>query len=484
MLSAVKPGSQMLQAFEKILFQRFQDAGGNQKSVNFSSGNPGFDPFVPAIEAARGAHSDHLIKIYGSDFGLRTEREALLPFCEGLKISPESEVLSARHIIPGMGVTFLFAALMETIGSRAAKEKPGQAPIILMTSPSYGLFAMQGEPFGMKVETVALRKENGWNIDPEVLDRRIKELNAMPGQFVAAFNHINPHNPMGTVEPPETTQAVARVLHANNVFGIDDLAYLGQEYERWAVPLAAYNFENSASLFSLSKTYGAPGLRSGFACAPADVIEDIARVVTRTIQCVPHSARAALVATYSTANDEQRRAYISANREGYQAKYQLVRAFVNGVHAIEDVGEQRRSYINRLFREIFGDHRIANRILENGMPGLEIVNEDIQSGYFAVLRIKDAKDYYYGEQRLDNSFKLSAAMIDQGRVLPLPMMCALAEEQLSDSVRVTFGISDRKIVRGLRGIAHVVNAMSESPDKELQKNINERGLAFGPEFES
>lgn len=482
MLKAIGPGSEMLRVFDELLFRRFSSLGGNQP-VNFSSGNPAFDPFPPALEASRGAHSDYIMRIYGSNFGVRSEREMMVPFCENLKISPKDQPLDAKHIMPGMGVTFLYAALLETIAVKAAEEKPGKTPIVLMTSPSYGLFAMQGEPFGMRVETVRLSEENKWQIDPEALDRRIKELNTIEGQYVAAFNHINPHNPMGTVEVPEVTQGIARVLRANNVFGIDDLAYLGQEYGQQAVPLAAFDFENSASLFSLSKTYGAPGLRAGFACAPTDVIESLSHVVTRTIQCVPHPTRAALSATYSPANDDARRAYIAVNREGYKQKYQIVQAFVKGIDNIGPLSNERREQINNLFRQGFGDVNVANKILSNGVTRLKIVNDHVQSGYFSVLKLEGVNDRFYGTQRLDNSFKVSAALIDQGRILTLPMMCALAEEQLSDSVRITFGLSDARIVRGLRGVMKTMAALTESPDAERQKELEARGFAFEQHFD-
>ncbi len=481
MVSEKKPGFALYRAFEELLARRFRAA--TRYGINLSSGNPAFKPFAPAVAAAEAALRDFRMQIYGNPHGDCQIRKALLPFCEEAGLAPAAGGLTEKHILPGMGSTHLYACVVEALARKAKTDHPGKTPVLLMTSPTYGLFAVQPEPFGFEIETVSLTKEEQWQTNPDRLNNRIREINASGSRFVCAFYRNNPNNPLGVVEPADTTQQVSRVLRTHNVFGIDDLAYIGQENGRAASPFAHHDFENSVSLFTLSKTYGLPGLRAGFMCGPEDLIQAAAESTMRTVQSMPWPAEAALAATFSEEHRVEREQYTAANRQAYLQRYEMIKALVEGIDSVQGLSAARRQQIEAVAMQAFGHKQEALAVLKTGLPGVDIVNTEMTAGYFAVLNIRDVGERYYGAERLTNSFQLAAACIDQGKVLTLPMMAALAGPELRGALRVTFGLSEKYIALGMRGLCNTLKTLTEKPNGALQDRLVSKGLALGPEFQ-
>lgn len=484
MISSNKSGHELHRAFTDLLVRRFRRHG-FRGGVDFSSGNPGFGPFPPALAAAHAVLNGNTMQSYGNPRGTPEVRQALLPFCEGMQLRPSRGTLTEAHILPGLGITHLYACLMEALARKAKEEQPGKTPVVLMTSPTYGMFAIQPVPFGIEVETLPLRPEELWRTNPERLDRKIRDINASDDRYVAAFYRTNPHNPFGTVEGGERTRRIAEVLRRHKVLGIDDLAYEGQEYYEAAIPLAACDFDNNVSLFSLSKAFCLPGIRAGFMCGPRDIVDLTAHATMRTIQDMPRPSEAALAASYGQDFERERWVYTAENKQGYQRRYQLLTSLVRGQRLVfSNMPDARREEIKRVTELAFRDKKIAHEIFNRGIPGLEIVNPEMNAGYFAVLRLRGAEGMYYGTQRLTNSFQIAAACVDQGGVLALPMTSAMAgEEGLGqNSIRVTFGTSELAIAKGLSGIFRALATFTEKPNPLLQDRLHARKLDFGPRF--
>ena len=475
----IKTGVELYNQFNTLLGQRFFETG-RKKGINFSSGNPYFSPFEPAMTAAYDALASHRMNIYSNPAGNPKVRESVLPFCKQLSLSPKETELSSKNIILGAGITHMHSCIMDMIARDQANDN--KKPVILMTAPTYGLFSIQPEAYGIEVDTVPIFEKDSWITNPKILDAKIREINSTSDKKVKAFYRINPHNPTGQVEGSEVTKAVSNVLRKNKVMGVDDMAYWGQEYKDAAVPLAQYDFDNSITMFSLSKTFCAPNLRAGFLCASEETVNKISLGVLSTLQAVPLTAEMAVQASFGNDNVEERTAYIQKNNERYYEKFQLLRLLINGRNGAHDMPESKVGEYIELIKTTVGNKIIVDDILENGVPSVTILNEDLMSGYFAVLRFNEVGSIYYGQEKVVNAFQMAAACVDQGRVLTLPLRSSLAEEQLKDCVRVTVSMRDEKLIKGVVGIYKTLQTLTYSPNESLQADLESKGRALTPDF--
>lgn len=483
MVQRNQPGHKLHRTFIDSIMMRFYNNASKGRRTNLSSGNPAFEPFRPAITAAQEEMENFRIRIYGNPGSNAVVCKALLPYCEDNGLTPNNGGLNQKNILTGMGITHLYACTIEALAKKATVENPGKTPVLLMTSPTYGLFATQPEPFGFDIETVPLREEENWQTNADLMNNRIQEINASGDRFVSAFYRVNPHNPLGTVEGHATTEQIARVLRKHNVFGIDDLAYLGQENRGEVVPLAHFDFDNNVTLMGISKTFCMPGLRGGFMCGPKDMISAASEAALRTTQSTSITTDAALAASFGEKYAEEREQYIAANKQGYLQRFDVLKALINGIDSIPEVDGTRVQEIEDLAKQVFANKQDTEDVLNNGVEGIEIVNGNMDAGYFAVLKVQDHESLYYGTDKLRDSFHISAACIDQGRVLTLPMASALAGDNLAGAVRVTFGLTEKNIVKGVKGLYQAMHALTEKPDPILQDKLAKNGLLLNCEIE-
>lgn len=203
----------------------------------------------------------------------------------------------------------------------------------------------------------------------------------------------------------------------------------------------------------------------------------------RGIQSVPLPAQRALMETFRLESEAERRAYIENNMEGYKLRHQLLQAVVNGIETIPSLSQENRGAIEAILGRIFSNRPMMDRLLAEGIPDVSIVNPDLQSGYFSMLRFDNFRGLHYGTLPLDNTFQLAAALVDQGKILTLPAMSALGEKEVPGGVRVTFGKpSLEQLARGLKGLVAARQALTEKPNPVLQDQLARDGLILGEAF--
>lgn len=481
MLSNLKPGFDLYKAFKNKLGQRFIKAGARN---NLSSGNPLPFSFPPALEAAGRALSSADINIYESGFGnAKIKKRELLPFCEALGINVGDTRLSTTNIILGNGTTGLYDILLRTIAQQSKTSHPGSIPVILIPTPNYGVFAMQPDISGIDIETFPLREEDEWQVSTEILEKKIREIHATPGRHVALYYHANPHNPTGVVETPERGAALARILKAYDITAIDDMAYWGQEYETRAVPLAVHGLCRSLTIFSISKAFAMPGLRGGFAVGSEGLIHAMGQITVANTQAVSAPTQFAVGAAFSMKNLDAREQYMRDMRHQYQRRYQLVKAIIEGLDSIEGLDTERRREIRAIINSGCADAKLAKDLLQNGSQNFQLVNSQLQSGYFSILKLVNATARYYGEQRLTNSFMISAALLDYSRVLTLPGLSMLSGSALNDCFMITFSfLREDRIAKALCRLHVAANNLTDSPNAEIEAQKVESGLQFDPSW--
>lgn len=279
---------------------------------------------------------------------------------------------------------------------------------IIMTAPNYGLFAFMPERMNMNVEVVELKQENNYIIDSNDLNDAIMHINEkLKNEYkgklkytpcVRAFLNINPHNPLGNVLSSDTfdiLQNISKVCDEHGVFIIDDLIYKDLVYDRDkpAMPIATLNdyFDNSISLFGLSKSYGMASTRSGFIVANEMVIRLIRDNLFYVMDSAPYIQSLLLAETYNNSNKRKRKYnnYFKKVIGIYQFNCFLTIAMFSGIKSISD-----SIYYKKILRIL--KRKIKNKehlkFAFEGIPTAEIKIVP-QAGFFMLIDFTMIKKY-------------------------------------------------------------------------------------------
>lgn len=100
--------------------------------------------------------------------------------------------------------------------------------------------------------------QGGWHLDPRMLKRAVTLRTKL---VIVNF----PHNPTGYLPTREEWQAIIEVAQRAGAWLFSDEMYRGLEYDPAArLPSGCDLYERAITLGGLSKTYGLPGLRTGW----------------------------------------------------------------------------------------------------------------------------------------------------------------------------------------------------------------------------
>jgi aspartate/methionine/tyrosine aminotransferase len=142
--------------------------------------------------------------------------------------------------------------------------RPGDEIVIIVPTymQSHGLAAN----FDIKVKEVWLHEENGWQIDPQELSDAVS---AKTRLIVVT----NPSNPTGAVMTDEARVAVLAAAQRAECWILADEVYRGAELNGVATPSFFGEYDRVIATGSLSKAYGLPGIRIGWAVAPPEMAD-------------------------------------------------------------------------------------------------------------------------------------------------------------------------------------------------------------------
>lgn len=464
-------------AFHDLLFQRVVRY---RERINFSSGDPIPNIFPAVREANIGALQNPSISTYTTGAGYKQEKRILIPFCEKQGLGSN---LTPDNIVFGLGITHLYYIVLSVLAKHITINNSSKTPVILMSSPSYGLFTQQPEHIGFDIQTYPLCAEDGWQSNPDVVEKKVQEINATGTHYVALFYNINPHNPTGAVLSPEICEKLASVLKKNNIFSIDDLAYYGLNYGDEATPLARYAPGNSITLYSCSKAFGVPQLRAGFACGPEWLTREMNDLITMQMISLPLTTAPTIRACFSEEVWGSVGEFLTRNRNHYLFNYRLLAAYIQGIDSVDDVSGVEKDALRAAIQAAIANKRVSKHVLEHGSQRLRILNPSPDAGYFALIQIRGLDELFYGTTRLTHSFQFAAAAIDQAKTLILPLSCALAPHQ-RDSFRMTFGgMSHQRLLKGIQALEKTIQHLPTQPDLTTQERLRASGLAIDSRFE-
>jgi len=213
--------------------------------------------------ADHGIESDvsDLLLQYGDHLGLPRLRE-LIAAEDALD---PAEVIVTAGAAPAL---FIVATSLLAEGSHA-----------LIAAPNYATNLETPRALGADLETLELRFEQQWELDPERLEAMLR-----PETRLVSLTY--PHNPTGAMIAPEALERIVDAIHRHGEARLlvdetyRDLAYSDP------LPAAASLSEHAISVSSMSKTYGLPGLRMGWvACRDTRLRERLLAAKEQILIC-------------------------------------------------------------------------------------------------------------------------------------------------------------------------------------------------------
>jgi len=205
---------------------------------------------------------DELLLCYGDHLGDPLLRDAVASGGEGLRAD---DVI----VTPGAAAALFCTA--------TALLEPGDHLVVVRTNYATNLETPRA--IGADLDIVDLTFDAGWQLDVEELSARVK-----PG-VTKLISVTCPHNPTGTMFDLATLEALAELAERSGAMLLVDETY--RDLTRGELlPMAATMSPRAISVCSISKAYGLPGLRVGWAvCRDAEVAETLLAAKEQMVIC-------------------------------------------------------------------------------------------------------------------------------------------------------------------------------------------------------
>jgi aspartate aminotransferase len=363
--------------------------------IRLGGGSPAkFQPFKQCLVDIESTIQNRVLSDYPLAAG---DDQAKLPIIAYYDLK-YSKKISENNIIFTHSSTHAFTLVMEAILD--------YGDVVLMTAPNYGLFTFIPERVGGRLRLLELSAKDDWKINPKKLKKLIDEINIElkadydrnRGKYIfrrsdlapkiSAFVNYNPHNPTGVVYSKKDEgllQEISSICKDSGIFVVDDLAYSGLEYDRKniALPICSLegHFDNTITLYTLSKSYGLAGLRSGMIVANEIVSSYIRDRIFQASDSLSILQSSAMSTVFKIDEDSQaeRAKYFSYITQEYYKRFIFVKGIVSGFDSLKG------SEVGLLDSIIQKNNLIIS--LDSQMSGINSVSIVIepQSGFFVLL---------------------------------------------------------------------------------------------------
>lgn len=318
-------------------------------AISLGVGEPDFD--TPWHIRDEGIYSlEKGRTFYTSNSGLKELRQEIANY---LKRRQQLEYDPMREVLITVGGSEAI-----DIGMRVMLN-PGEE--VLIPQPSYVSYEPCVILAGGVPVIINLKQENEFRLTAKELLDAITEKTKI---LVLPF----PNNPTGAILEEKDLREIAKVCVEKDIFVMSDEIYGELTYKDRHVSIAQMPGmkERTILINGFSKAYAMTGWRLGYACGPADIIEQMLKVHQYAIMCAPTTSQ-----------------------------YAAVEALKNGDQDVEEMREaynQRRRYLVHEFREMglecfepFGAFYIFPSIKEFGMTSDEFATRFLMEEKVAVV---------------------------------------------------------------------------------------------------
>ena len=271
--------------------RRFFDLiAGVEGAISLGVGEPDFVTPERFREAAIRSIKEGKTK-YTSNYGIRPLREAISEHTEKLR-GVRYDV--DREVIVTVGVS-------EAV-DLAMRATLNEGDEVILADPSYvayvpGIVLAGGVPVA-----VPTSEENAFRLLPDDVEAAITPRTRA---ILLGF----PNNPTGAVLEREDVVGIARLAAEHDL-----LVYADEIYDRLVYGTEHQSIlsqpdmkERTIYLAGFSKSYAMTGWRVGYACSPAEIIEQMMKIHQYTVMCVPTAAQYAALEALKTGEPEVQR---------------------------------------------------------------------------------------------------------------------------------------------------------------------------------
>lgn len=176
---------------------------------------------------------------------------------------------------------------------------------LLIPTPSWVSYAPQAQIIGRRVDWMPTRRENGWRLTPDELDRLCRPDPDRPRILMLNY----PNNPTGLTYTDDQLEALAAVAKRYKVILLSDEIYGELHHQGEHVSIARYYPEGTIISGGLSKWCGAGGWRLGTFTFPRGLrwlLDAMAAVASETFTSTSAPIQYAAVCAFQGSSEIER----------------------------------------------------------------------------------------------------------------------------------------------------------------------------------
>ena len=263
---------------------------------------------------------------------------------------------------------------------------------VLIPQPSYVSYEPCAILAGAKPVIIDLKAENKFRLTAQELENAITDRTKV---LILPF----PNNPTGAIMEREDLEAIAEVILKHDIIVMSDEIYGELTYKGKHVSIASLPGmkERTILINGFSKAYAMTGWRLGYACGPANIIQQMTKIHQFAIMCAPTTSQ-----------------------------YAAVEALKNGDDDIAEMCgayNQRRRYLLNAFREMglecfepYGAFYVFPCIKQFGMTSDEFATRFLEEEKVAVVPGTAFGDSGEGFLRISYAYSLENLKVAIGRL--------------------------------------------------------------------
>ena len=264
--------SQQIKNLEPSGIRKFFDVVNDMPdAISLGVGEPDFE--TPMNIRTQAIYSLEQGKtFYTSNAGLPVLRQEICNYVErkyNVSYNPKNEIL----------ITVGGSEAID-MGLRCVLD-PGDEVII--PQPAYVSYEPCTIMAGGKPVIIDLKAENEFRLTPEELEAAITPKTKV---LILPF----PNNPTGAIMEAKDLEAIIPIIIKHDLIVMSDEIYGELTYTGKHVSIASYPGmkERTILINGFSKAFAMTGWRLGYACGPAEIIEQMTKLHQYAIMCAPH----------------------------------------------------------------------------------------------------------------------------------------------------------------------------------------------------
>ena len=318
---------------------------------------------------------------YTSNSGLKELREEISAYIkrkQGVTYDPMKEVL----------ITVGGSEAID-VGLRAVIN-PGDE--VLIPQPSFVSYEPCAIMAGGVPVIIELKAEDEFRLTAQELEDAITDKSKI---LILPF----PNNPTGAILERENLEEIAAVIRKHDILVMSDEIYSELTYKEKHVSIVEMEGMRDRTILinGFSKAFAMTGWRLGYACGPANIIEQMTKIHQFAIMCAPTTSQYAAVEALKNGDDD-----VKEMRTAYN---------------------QRRRYLMHAFKEMglscfepFGAFYVFPCIKEFGMTSEEFAERFLQEEKVAVVPGTAFGDCGEGFLRISYAYSLENLKVAIGRL--------------------------------------------------------------------